>query len=78
MADQANDEELARRLQQRYLEGSRRKLDPTERFRQTEIKEQLDSSEFEFIDFDELGRGFSEKLDAIGDGNVNGLLSLIC
>lgn len=66
--DTTNDEEIARRLQRRYMEGSRRR-NPVEHFRQPpEVQKEVESSDFEFIAFDELGKGFSEKLDAIGDG----------
>lgn len=50
------------------MEGSRRR-NPVEHFRKPpEVQKDLESSDFEFIAFDELGKGFSEKLDAIGDG----------
>jgi hypothetical protein len=63
------DEELARRLQKRYQSGQRpMSINPAEHFRQREVKEHLEEEELDFIDFDEIGKGLSEKLDKIGDG----------
>lgn len=69
MAEVKEDEELARRLQRRYQEGPRSlSINPAQHFKQRAVKEQLEEEELDFIDFDEIGKGFSEKMDSLGEG----------